>query len=226
VKTESDRESTIERRPLASRQWRFTNSLAEWLARKGVEPNAISLFGLGAGVLGGLTLWFTSWDVAAPVFWLLSAGLVQLRLLCNLIDGMVAVESGKRSVLGELYNEVPDRISDAVTLIGLGYAAGGVPWLGYLAAVLAVLVAYIRAEVKVAGGPQDYCGPMAKPHRMFVVTMTALVCALVPMSIQRSVSGHDWALPAAALAVIAAGCVVTAIRRLVRGARALEGKTP
>ena len=66
---------------------------------------------------------------------------------------------------------------------------------------------------------------MAKPHRMFVVTMTALASAMVPMSIQRSVSGHDWALPAAALVLIVAGCVVTAVRRLVRGARALEGIT-
>src|SRR3954454_3467213 len=203
MKSVDGRETTIERRPLASRQWRSSIVLAGWLARRGVPPNAISLFGLGAGILGGLTLWRTSWGVAAPLLWILSAGLVQLRLLCNLIDGMVAVESGKRSVLGELYNEIPDRISDAATLIGLGYAAGGVPWLGYLAAVLAVLVAYIRAEIKVAGGPQDYCGPMAKPHRMFVVTMTALICAVVPMSVQRSLSGQDWALPAMALGLIA-----------------------
>jgi phosphatidylglycerophosphate synthase len=225
MKTMTDRERAIERRPLASRQWRFSIVPAGWLARRGVHPNTISLVGLGAGVLGGLMLWLTSWGVAAPVFWLLAAGFVQLRLLCNLIDGMVAVESGRTSPLGELYNEIPDRISDAATLIGLGYAAGGIPWLGYLAAILAAFVAYVRAEVKVAGGPQDYCGPMAKPHRMFVVTVTALTCAVVPISIQQSVSGHDWALPALALGVIVAGCVVTAIRRLVRGARALEAKT-
>jgi phosphatidylglycerophosphate synthase len=223
VKTVDGRDRKIERRPLASRQWRSSIALAGWLARQGVHPNAISLFGLACGVLGGLMLMLTSRSIGAPFFWILSAGFVQLRLLCNLIDGMVAVESGKSSVLGELYNEVPDRVSDAATLIGLGYAAGGVPWLGDLAAVLAVFVAYIRAEIKVAGGPQDYCGPMAKPHRMFVVTVTALACAVVPMSIQRSVSGHDWGLPAAALAVIVVGCVATAIRRLVRGARALEG---
>ena len=29
------------------------------------------------------------------------------RLLCNLLDGMVAVEGGKRSKSGELYNDVP-----------------------------------------------------------------------------------------------------------------------
>lgn len=33
------------------------------------------------------------------------------RLLCNLLDGMVAVEGGKRSKSGELYNDVPGLIS-------------------------------------------------------------------------------------------------------------------
>src|SRR6478672_1892595 len=47
---------------------------------------------------------------------------VQLRLLANLLDGMVAVASNRTSKLGELFNEFPDRLSDAATLIGLGYA--------------------------------------------------------------------------------------------------------
>ena len=162
MKPMTDRVTKIERRPLASRKWRYSILLAGWMAQHGVEPIAISLFGMAAGILGGLMLWFTSWGIAAPLFWLLAAGLAQLRLLCNLIDGMVAIESGKTSPVGELYNEVPDRVSDAATLVGLGYAAGGVPWLGFLAAILAIFVAYVRAAVKVAGGPQDYSGPMAK----------------------------------------------------------------
>ena len=40
---------------------------------------------------------------------------------------MVAVASDRTSKLGELFNEVPDGLSDAATLVGLGYAAGGVP---------------------------------------------------------------------------------------------------
>jgi phosphatidylglycerophosphate synthase len=220
----TDRVTKIERRPLASRNWRFSIALAGWLAKRGVTPNAISLFGLAAGILGGVTLWMTSWEVATPLLWLLSAGFVQLRLLCNLIDGMVAVESGKTSPLGELYNEIPDRVSDAATLVGLGYAAGGIPWLGFLAAILAIFVAYVRAAVKAAGGPQDYSGPMAKPHRMFVVTVTAFACAVVPMTIQAQWLGHNWALPAIASALIVVGCVVTAIRRLVRAARFLKAR--
>jgi phosphatidylglycerophosphate synthase len=221
----SDRVPEIERRSLASRKWRFSIALAGWLAKHGVTPNAISLFGLAAGILSGLMFWLTSWGVVAPLLWLLAAGLVQVRLLCNLIDGMVAVESGKTSPLGELYNEIPNRVSDVATLVGLGYAAGGIPWLGYLAAVLAIFVAYVRAAVKVAGGPQDYSGPMAKPHRMFIVAVAALACAVVPKATQERWLGHDWGLPAIALALIVVGCVLTAIRRLVRAARVLEAST-
>jgi phosphatidylglycerophosphate synthase len=215
----------MERRPLASRNWRFSILLAGWLARRSATPNAISLLGMGAGVIAGLVFWFTSRGVGAPLFWLLGAAFVQLRLLCNLIDGMVAVESGKGSPVGELYNEVPDRVSDAATLIGLGYAVGGSPALGCLAAIMAIFVAYVRAAVKVAGAPQDYSGPMAKPHRMFVVTVTALLCALVPISTQREWLGQEWGLPAFALGLIAVGCVLTVMRRLLRAARFLKART-
>lgn len=215
----------IERRPLASRQWRLSIALGGWLAQRDVTPNVVSLFGMGAGLLGGLSLWLTSRSSIPWLFWLLAAGLVQLRLLCNLIDGMVAIESGKGSRLGELYNEIPDRISDAATLVGLGFAAGSVPWLGFLAAILAMFVAYVRAAVKIAGAPQDYSGPMAKPHRMFVVTVTALVCAAVPMSTHIAWLDHDWGFSVIALGIIIIGCVVTAARRLLRAASVLEART-
>ena len=152
----------MERRPLASRNWRFSILLAGWLARRGVTPNAISLLGMGAGVIAGLTFWLTSRGGIAPLRWLLGAGLVQFRLLCNLIDGMVAIEAGKGSPMGEVYNEIPDRVSDVATLIGLGYAAGGSPAWGFLAAILAVFVAYVRAAVKVAGAPRRLFRPDGK----------------------------------------------------------------
>ena len=94
---------------------------------------------------GGGRLALTSY-VTQPAFaWLAAAVLVQLRLLANLLDGMVAIEAAQASRVGELFNEVPDRVSDAATLVGLGFAVGSVPLLGFLAAILAILVAYIRA---------------------------------------------------------------------------------
>jgi phosphatidylglycerophosphate synthase len=203
----------LDRRPLASRETRWANALAGGLARRGVSPNAISIAGLIVGVLAGALLAATAFTDgwAYRLCWLAAAVCVQLRLLANLLDGMVAVASNRASRIGELFNEFPDRLSDAATLIGLGYAAGGLPELGYLAAVGALLTAYVRALGKSAGAPNVFAGPMAKPHRMALVTVTALTCAALPTD---WVSGYH--VPAWGLGVIIAGTVVTVIRRLVR----------
>jgi phosphatidylglycerophosphate synthase len=47
---------------------------------------------------------------------------IQLRLLCNLLDGMVAIEGGFKTKTGEIFNELPDRLSDALILIGAAYS--------------------------------------------------------------------------------------------------------
>jgi phosphatidylglycerophosphate synthase len=149
--------------------------------------------------------------------------LIQLRLLANLLDGMVAIESGKASPVGELYNEVPDRVSDAVILIGAGSAVGGDVVLGFGAACVAVFTAYVRAMGKAAGAPQDYGGPMAKPHRMFVLSVIAVYLALAPADWQPGFGNPPTrGIVAAALALIIVGGIVTALRRLWRSAAFLK----
>jgi len=56
------------------------------------------------------------------ILWLVAAGGAQLRLTGNMLDGMVALASGRASKVGELYNEIPDRVSDAAVFIGAGFA--------------------------------------------------------------------------------------------------------
>ena len=48
------------------------------------------------------------------VFVVLAAGCIQLRLLCNLLDGLVALEGGRKGKAGDLFNEAPDRYADVV----------------------------------------------------------------------------------------------------------------
>ena len=207
-----------ERRPIATRELAISHRAAAWLAACGVTANAISVAGMISGILAGFALAGTQFvPPLALLCWLLGAVFIQLRLLANMLDGMVAVRSGQASRVGELYNEVPDRVSDAATFIGLGYAAGSDVTLGFTATGLAIFVAYVRAMGKVAGAHQEFCGPMAKPQRMAATTITALICAFLP----RAVALH---LPAIALAIISAGCVVTAIRRLLRISAALHAR--
>jgi phosphatidylglycerophosphate synthase len=214
-----------ERRPIASRDLALSRRVAAWLADLGVSPNAISVAGMLAAIVGGIALWGTS--LGGPWcrgLWLLAALMAQLRLLANMFDGMVAIRRQVASPVGELYNEVPDRISDAALFIGLGFAAGGQPLLGVGAALAAVFTAYVRAMAKVAGAPQDFCGPLAKPQRMFVVTALAIYCAIAPSAWQPmwKFGQRSIGLSAVALAIILIGSLATAGRRLIRAAHHLK----
>jgi phosphatidylglycerophosphate synthase len=207
-----------ERRPIAARNWRISQQVAHWLARRGASPNGISLVGMLCGIAAGLALAATSFvsDWPQRLAWLAAAALIQCRLLANMWDGMVAIESGRTSPVGELYNDVPDRISDAAGLIGAGYAFGGCVELGYVAACVALGTAYVRALGKAAGTSQEFCGPMAKQQRMAVLTVVALYCGLTPHAWQPHWRDTPWGLTAAALLVIIAGGLLTILRRLKR----------
>ena len=204
-----------DRRPLTSRSWKISEKIAHWLARHGATPNAISVAGMICGILAGIMFAVTAGAAYPRFFWVVGALFVQLRLLANLYDGMVAVLRQVATPVGELFNEVPDRVSDAATLIGFGYAAGSNPLLGFVATIFAIFLAYLRAQGKVAGAHQEFCGPMAKQQRMATVTFAALVCGIVP-------SASDWQIPMLALWVIIAGCIITIVRRLQRIAATLH----
>ena len=212
-----------DRRPIASRELNISKRVASRLVAWRWSANGISVAGMIAGIAAGVALFLTgSEDVGPQWMWfVLGAGFVQMRLLANMFDGMVAIESGQASPVGALYNEVPDRVADAAILIGFGFASGGLPTLGYTAALAAVFTAYVRAMIVVAGGPNDFCGPMAKPQRMFLVTLTALYCSIAPASWQPTI-GSDAGFPAACLVLITIGSVGTALRRLTRGGQALR----
>ncbi len=206
-----------DRRPIATRELAITQRLAAWLVARGASANGISLAGMVVGLAAGLCLaLLPDWPGGAWLLWLLAALLIQLRLLANMLDGMVAVGRGIASPVGELFNEVPDRVSDTAALVGLGLAAGA-PVLGWAAALAAMATAYIRSVGRAAGAPSDFRGPMAKPHRMALVTVVALWCGLAPAAWSAGV-------PVVALWIILALSLLTAWRRLHGAYRVLRGR--
>ncbi len=217
--------SSIEenRRPIAARGLPVFQRLSRFLADRGVSPNGISTFGMLAGVAGGVSLAVTVLPGFAVVGFLLAPVCIGTRLLCNMLDGMVAIDSGRTSSLGEVFNELPDRVSDVATLVGAGYALGGSPTLGFVAAMLALLVAYVRSVGVNAGAGQQFGGPMAKQQRMAVVAAASLVAAFLPTLPLET----DW-LPsrpgtmAIALVVVVAGTALTAVLRLRRIVTSLQ----
>lgn len=229
-----------ERRPIASREAKGSQFVAHWLVQRGASPNAISGAGMVCGLLAGAALATTaSLHATSPLMerlaWFVAALGVQGRLLANMFDGMVAIETKQTSPAGELWNEVPDRVSDAAILIGAGYATGGHVILGYAAAGVAIFTAYVRAMGKVAGAHQEFCGPMAKQHRMFVITLVALFGAIAPAAWQpqgmtfgaQSLGAQPLGgAPALGLWLIVAGGLWTALRRLGRIAATLKRSAP
>lgn len=207
----SEPSATDARRPLTSRNTAWARWLARRLAATEVTPNQISLASIGFALVGGLLLLRPDW----PVAMVFAAICIQLRLLCNLIDGMVAVEGGKGTPVGALYNEVPDRVADSLFLIGAGYGVG-LPELGWFAALVAALTAYIRVLGGSLGLKQDFRGPQAKPQRMFVLTLGCLAVAW------EGVQYGSWHTLSAALWIIAVGSVLTAALRIRAIARELQ----
>jgi phosphatidylglycerophosphate synthase len=212
----------IDRRPIATRHRKWAQSATTWLASRNVSPNTISIAGMCACLGAGMALGLTSIEYNR-ILWLIAAIGAQLRLTANMLDGMVALASGRNSKVGELYNEVPDRVSDAAVFIGAGYAWGGNVALGYITTILAIFTAYVRAAGKIAGAPNEFCGPMAKQHRMLVITVACLYSVVVPKSWQVFHFGNiEVGIMALTLFVVIAGCLVTVVRRLQRIARALR----
>ncbi len=204
-------EQNASRRPIASRSSSWAIGTSAWLARTGVTPNTISMLSVVFAAIGASLILST----AHPIAMISAAISVQLRLVCNLLDGMVAIEGGKKTKSGPLYNEFPDRIADSLLLVAVGYACG-FAWLGWLSALLAALTAYIRVFGGAVGLPQDFSGIMAKQRRMAVLT-----AGLLAQSLETLISASRWSLLLAS-AIIAAGSLVTCTTRTMRLARSLE----
>jgi phosphatidylglycerophosphate synthase len=207
-----------DRRPLSSRDTGWARAIARRLSASGITPNQISMASMVMAGAAGAAFWLAGTAAAGPSAALLLAAALfcQLRLLCNLFDGMVAIEGGKQAADGPFWNEFPDRIADILILTGVGYGIGA-PALGWAAAAFAVLTAYTRELGRNCGLPADFSGPMAKQHRMATITAAALISLLEPLW-----RGQNEVL-AIALWLVAVGAAVTTLRRatnLVRGLRA------
>lgn len=212
------------RRPISSRNRQWAHAGARWLARVGVTPNAISIASVLCAAIAGVCLVLHA-EVegrALRITCLVGAVAgIQVRLLCNLFDGMVAVEHGKKTKSGEIFNELPDRFADLCIFAGAGYVDlrwSWLPHLGWGVGALAILTAYVRALGASTGAGQQFLGPMAKQHRMAVMTLCCLI------SVGAVLGEKDWPVIPIGLGVIGIGCLITIVRRTIAIVRALEAK--
>lgn len=214
----------MDRRPLKTRERGWAKALASLLVRWRVQPNVISIFSIvfafGAGA--ALIASRNTEGLNRVLLLIAAAAGIQLRLLCNLFDGMVAVEGKMGSKTGDIFNELPDRIADPLIIVPVGYAIIRfytlAPALGWCAGLLAVMTAYVRVLAGSVRAKQDFVGPMAKQHRMATLTIAIIVDAAAGYFRFR-----DYALMLALIAIIL-GTIITMIRRTGRIAAELESR--
>ena len=218
------------RRDIPQRSTGWAARAADAMAGAGLTPNQISVLSVVFAALAAALL-VASAHVGTPVRSILLVAvalLLPLRLLANMLDGMLAVEKGMHSPVGDLYNEVPDRLSDVFVFAAAGYATAGA-WtigstdvgvaLGWATALAAVLTAYVRSLGAANGIGNFFQGPMAKPARMWVMVAAALVSLAEPLT-----PLAEGTVFAVALVVVVAGSAATVIVRLRLVARRMTAE--
>jgi phosphatidylglycerophosphate synthase len=223
-------DSPANRRPLKTRDAGWVQRMATWLAKGGVTPNQISFTSVAFAVLGASSLGLSGLVSNGPrvALLIIAAFCIQLRLLCNLLDGMVAVEHGKGKPTGAIWNELPDRFADFLLLAGAGYGALYAsfvlgPALGWLAGVLAVIAAYVRELGRGEGLPPDFTGPLAKPQRMAVLTVAVLASAFDGLWTKR---GETLMIGLAIIAVLTAVTIGLRVWNLARALTRRSAEKP
>ncbi len=212
------------RRQIAELFRTTAHGAVRFCVRFNIHPDLVSYASMVVAGGAGICFW-----QAGNLPWLLipAAMLCYVRLWFNMLDGMVAIASGKASRRGELLNELPDRVSDVIIFIGAAHSELCGPFGGYAVAIFALLVAYVGMFGQALGVQREFSGLMSKPWRMVTLHVGAwITLGLIWFGNGLPVAGRitfggltvlDWTF-----LLIIAGCVQTVSVRLSRIIRAMN----
>ena len=187
---------------------RLVRPLVDWLVARGISADAVTFSAVPVAALGGICLAlsdsFSALLLLVPVF-------AAIRLILNLLDGLVARRTGTTHAMGELLNELGDRVSDVLFIGGLAFVAAVGPMLALGAVAAALLASYTGVVARALGVPRQYGGVMSKPGRMITLSIAAPLALIV---------AEPWPLLAAAL-IILVGSLLTMAQRIIATRAAL-----
>ncbi len=189
-----------------------------------IHPDTISYLSILAAALAAACFWrsqgYPVLLVAGPLF-------CYLRLWLNMLDGMVALASGKASRRGEILNDLPDRLSDVLIFVGVAHSGLAHPLTAYWAAIAALLTAYVGTLGQAIGVQREFSGLMSKPWRMLVLHLGAWVTFVFLWWVHGGIRISGWTTLDWTNLIIVIGCVQTIWLRLRRILRSLaEGSRP
>jgi CDP-diacylglycerol--glycerol-3-phosphate 3-phosphatidyltransferase len=149
-----------------------------------MTPNMASALGIVFAALTGLAF-FLGFRVSRW-FFLATPPLFVLRLIANVLDGVLAREQGLANARGEALNEGCDIVGDCMTYVPIALAA---PTSVVRTMVFLIIVAMLLAEftgvlAKLTTGTRRYDGPMGgKGDRWFWFGLGGTVIAIAPDAI-------------------------------------------
>jgi len=209
------------RRPIAAVFRATARYAVELCLRRGILADAISYASVVCSSIAGLCFWQAGrhhWLlIFAPLF-------CYLRLWCNMLDGMVAMASGKASLRGEILNDLPDRISDILIFVGTAHSGLCNPPSGYWAAILALLTAYVGTLGQAVGVQREFSGIMSKPWRMVMLHIGAWASLGVFWITGKSPAFCTLTILDWTCVLVVLGCLQTMTIRLRRIFRALASR--
>ena len=127
-----------------------------------ITPNIVTTVGLLASVL----IYFTSYTSQL-------IALVLFSLICDGVDGSLAIYGDRASKFGELYDSIADRLSEAFWLMGASFVGVPVRW-AIAIWVLGATQEYARARLASLGYTEiGVVTPTERPVRaIFVIAVT------------------------------------------------------
>jgi len=181
------------------------------LVRRRVSPDHLNYLGVALGLLAGVCFAVGALPVGA---WLLA-----LAGICDVLDGRVARTLGVASSRGEFLDSTLDRFAETLTFAGVAVYLSDTPWLAGVAMLAlggSMLVSYTRARGEALG--VSCTGGLAQRAERLV--LLALGAMLDP-ALTRGLDVPPGSVLGAAVILIAAGAIATAVYRTVRIAGAL-----
>ena len=215
---EEDRLATV-----LDRYYRLPYALARPLARRGANPNLVTLLGLLVAAASVVPY------LAGGRWIALGGALVLLSGLCDQLDGAVAVMTRRESTFGAIWDSVADRIADLLML------AGPAAWLlrdvggtraAWATAGLAVsgatlsLLEFTRTRCHAVGYvSEQVVTPAERPTRVIADGVAGLLAGTVGGSAAVSV----WIFVAWAMAALSTTSVAILLTDAARRAGAPSG---
>ena len=192
---------------------RLVRPLEDALVARHVSADALTVAAVPVAALGGACL-----ALSDPIPALLPCVpiLAAIRLILNLLDGLVARRTGTTHAMGELLNELGDRVADTLFIGGLCFVTAVGSLLALSAVIAALLASYVGITARAMGVSRQYGGVMSKPGRMITLAIAAPLAFVV---------ADRWPLVAAAW-IILLGSVITLAQRVRTTRRAVQHQEP